>query len=288
VRIQYCTGFFEYLCHEIVHKSAFTLKSILKRFYKRLLYLGFDAKRFIEVMSPKKTSWYERDLQILKDQKGNDQTFSFGTPFPILTDKDDQGGVMKGHYFHQDLFIARKIYEAGPQKHVDIGSRTDGFIAHVASFRTIELLDIRPIESHVKNITFRQANLMELPEDLINSTDSISSLHAIEHFGLGRYGDPIDYWGYKKALKNITAMLKQGGTFYFSVPIGPQRIEFNAHRVFSIDYLIQLLSEDYAIASFSYVDDEGEFHEDFNLTDEMISSNCNCTYGCGIFILHKR
>lgn len=238
-------------------------------------------------MSPKKTSWYERDLQILQQQKGNDHTFSFGTPFPILTDKDDQGGVMKGHYFHQDLFIARKIHEAAPQKHVDIGSRTDGFIAHVASFRTIELLDIRPIESHVKNITFRQANLMELPEDLINSTDSISSLHAIEHFGLGRYGDPIDYWGYTKALQNITAMLKQGGTFYFSVPIGPQRIEFNAHRVFSIDYLMQLLSKDYVITSFSYVDDEGEFYEDITLNDTMISSNCNCTYGCGIFILRK-
>ncbi|NBO71838.1 MAG: DUF268 domain-containing protein [Bacteroidetes bacterium] len=195
---------------------------------------------------------------------------------------------MKGHYFHQDLFIARKIHEAAPQKHVDIGSRTDGFIAHVASFRTIELLDIRPIESNVKNITFRQANLMELPDDLINSTDSISSLHAIEHFGLGRYGDPIDYWGYKKALKNITAILKQGGTFYFSVPIGPQRIEFNAHRVFSIDYLMQLLNADYSIISFSYVDEEGDFYEDIILDDAMIASNCNCTYGCGIFILRKR
>ena len=264
------------------------MKSILKRLYKRLLYLGFDAKRFIEVMSPKKTSWYEHDLQILQQQKGNDHTFSFGTPFPILTDKEDQGGVMKGHYFHQDLLIARYIHGANPQKHVDIGSRTDGFIAHVASFRTIELLDIRPIESHVKNITFRQANLMELPEDLIDSTDSISSLHAIEHFGLGRYGDPIDYWGYKKALKNITAMLKQGGTFYFSVPIGPQRIEFNAHRVFSIAYLIQLLSEAYEISSFSYVDEQGDLHENIQLTQELIDTNCHCSYGCGIFVLKKR
>ncbi|MFM7339384.1 MAG: DUF268 domain-containing protein, partial [Bacteroidota bacterium] len=90
-----------------------------------------------------------------------------------------------------------------------------------------------------------------------------------------------------KALQNITAMLKQGGTFYFSVPIGPQRIEFNAHRVFSIDYLMQLLSKDYVITSFSYVDDEGEFYEDITLNDTMISSNCNCTYGCGIFILRK-
>jgi len=248
--------------------------SFARTIYKRLLYFGFDAKRFLEALSPKKSS--------------SDQTFSFGTPFPILTDKDDQGGVMKGHYFHQDLFIARKIHETSPEKHVDIGSRTDGFIAHVASYRHIELLDIRPIESSVRNISFRQANLMELPEDLLNYTDSISSLHAIEHFGLGRYGDPIDYWGYLKAIQNITMMLKQGGTFYFSIPIGPQRIEFNAHRVFSLAYLQNLLSGEFDISSFSYVDDAGEFHEDIHLTDEMIAQNCHCNYGCGIFILKKK
>jgi SAM-dependent methyltransferase len=252
------------------------------------LYFGFDGKRFLEALSPKKTSWYERDFTELKKQKGNDATFFIGTPFPIITDKDDQGGVMKGHYFHQDLFIARKIHEAKPVKHVDIGSRTDGFIAHVASYRQIELLDIRPIESSVKNISFRQANLMELPEDLLNYTDSISSLHAIEHFGLGRYGDPIDYWGYLKAIQNITMILKQSGTFYFSVPIGPQRIEFNAHRVFSLAYLQDLLNKHYMITSFSYVDDAGEFYEDIDLTDEMIANNCQCNYGCGIFILKKK
>jgi len=264
------------------------LKSLLKNIYKRLLYYGFDARRFLEALSPKKTSWYEQDFLELKKQKGSDDTFSFGTPFPILTDKDDQGGVMKGHYFHQDLFIARKIHEAKPEKHVDIGSRTDGFIAHVASYRHIELLDIRPIESNVRNISFRQANLMELPEDLINSTDSISSLHAIEHFGLGRYGDPIDYWGYRKALKNITMMLKKGGTFYFSVPIGPQRIEFNAHRVFSISYLLSLFESDYSLTSFSYVNDAGDFFEEIALNDELINTNCKCMYGCGIFILNKK
>ena len=129
---------------------------------------------------------------------------------------------------------------------------------------------------------------MELPEDLLNYTDSISSLHAIEHFGLGRYGDPIDYWGYLKAIQNITMMLKQGGTFYFSVPIGPQRIEFNAHRVFSLSYLQNLLSGEFDISSFSYVNDAGEFHEDIHLTDEMIAQNCHCNYGCGIFILTKK
>jgi SAM-dependent methyltransferase len=205
-----------------------------------------------------------------------------------LTEKNDEGGTMSGHYFHQDLYIARLINMAKPKKHLDIGSRTDGFIAHVASYREIELIDIRTIKSKVKNIVFRQANLMELPSDLIDYCDSISSLHAIEHFGLGRYGDPIDYFGYLKAINNIAKILISGGKFYFSVPIGPQRIEFNAHRVFSVEYLISILSQNFIIKSFSYVDDKGDFFEDVELTKENIKSNFTCQCGCGIFTLIKK
>jgi hypothetical protein len=57
-------------------------------------------------------------------------------------------------------------------------------------------------------------------------------LHAIEHFGLGRYGDPIDVNGYKSGLKNMAALLQDDGIFYLSTPIGVNRVEFNANRVF--------------------------------------------------------
>lgn len=238
--------------------------------------------------SLKNPGWYYKDLKELKKQKGADTTFEFGRKFPILSEKFDEGGIMKGHYFHQDLYIARLIFEANPQKHLDIGSRTDGFIAHVAAYRKIELVDIRPIKSLVKNISITCANLMELPAGMVNYCDSISSLHAIEHFGLGRYGDPIDYFGYLKALKNIAKIVKTGGTFYFSVPIGPQRIEFNAHRVFSIKYLLDVLSENFSIKAFSYVNDEGDFFENVELTEKNILSNLGCTYGCGIFTCIKK
>jgi hypothetical protein len=82
---------------------------------------------------------------------------------------------------------------------------------------------------------------MKPDEKYKNYCDSISSLHAIEHFWLGRYGDRIDINGYIKGLNTIYWMLKKWGIFYFSVPIGPQRIEFNAHRVFSLKYLVELL-----------------------------------------------
>jgi SAM-dependent methyltransferase len=232
--------------------------------------------------------WYLQDLQLLLKQKQLDSTFPIGNRFPILHERTDEGGTMKGHYFHQDLYVARLIYEAKPQRHLDIGSRTDGFVAHVATYREIEIIDIRPIKSKVRNIVFRQADLMQLPQDLVGYCDSVSSLHAIEHFGLGRYGDPINYFGYLEALNNIYLILKPGGTFYFSVPIGTQRIEFNAHRVFSVKYLVDLFGEKYQLEAFSYVNDQGDFVENALMNDQNINSNFGCEYGCGIFTLRKK
>ena len=45
-----------------------------------------------------------------------------------VRDYNDNAGVVKGHYFHQDLYCARKIYRRRPVRHLDIGSRLDGFV----------------------------------------------------------------------------------------------------------------------------------------------------------------
>jgi SAM-dependent methyltransferase len=228
-----------------------------------------------------------RDRKMLKKQLKNQTDFRLGMSYPCLSDRFDSSGTIKGAYFHQDLLIAQRIYEAKPDRHLDVGSRIDGFIAHVAVFCKIEVIDIREQKSNVENIICRQADLMQLPEDLIESCDSISSLHAIEHFGLGRYTDPVDADGHIKAIHNIHRMLKTGGMFYFSVPLGPQRIEFNAHRIFSITYLLGIFDKKFQIDRFSYVDDQGDLHKHITLTDEMINNNCHCRYGCAIFELKK-
>src|SRR6266853_2706580 len=51
---------------------------------------------------------------------------------PCLHDWYEEGGTTKGEYFWQDLLVARMIFDAKPDRHVDIGSRVDGFVAHVA------------------------------------------------------------------------------------------------------------------------------------------------------------
>lgn len=229
-----------------------------------------------------------RELHELKKQaRLSTHRFPFTRMNPYPHEKKQQSGTAKGHYFHQDLLVAQRIFEHKPEKHVDVGSRVDGFVAHVAAFRDIEVLDIRPLDSHIHNMQFTQANLMNLPDGMLGYTDSLSCLHAIEHFGLGRYGDPIDFEGHLKGLNNLHTILKSGGTLYLSCPIGPQRIEFNAHRVFNVKYLLSLFEGKFKLRNFSYVDDRGDLHENTALITDMIDANFGCKYGCGIFELVK-
>lgn len=251
------------------------------------LIFGFYPRRIVR--SLKALSWYRADRKIFKKQafllKNN--YFPLSSNFPCLLDRDEEGGCASGHYFHQDLLVAQQVFNAVPQKHVDIGSRIDGLVAHIASFREVEVMDIRPMTSNLTNINYIQADCMADDLPFENYCDSVSSLHAIEHFGLGRYGDPIDVNGHEKGLNNIYKLLRSGGTFYFSVPMGGQRVEFNAHRVFGLTYLLDFFKDKYYIKSFSYVDDKGDLHKDVTLTDEMVKTNCGCNYGCCIFTLQK-
>ena len=118
--------------------------------------------------------------------------------------------------------------------------------------------------------------------------DSASSLSVVEHFGLGRYGDPIDINGAMKGMVNLHRLLKPGGTLYFSVPIGPLSIIFNAHRVFSLDYLLrEMFRGRFTIDEFSFVNDAGFLHENILLTDDVVRTNAGCSFGCGLFRLTK-
>ncbi|WP_395742599.1 DUF268 domain-containing protein [Prosthecobacter sp.] len=231
---------------------------------------------------------YFKELKLLRRQLAGATDFPITKNIPCLEDRYAEGGTARGHYFHQDLLVARRVFQNNPEKHLDIGSRIDGFVAHVASFRAIDVMDIRPLSNEIPNIHFVQADLMQpMDKALQGSYDSMSCLHALEHFGLGRYGDPIQHDGHLVGLKNMGALLKTGGKFYFSTPIGPQRIEFNAHRVFSVQYLLNQFKSHYVVDQFSYVDDRGSLHTNEELTAAGIGGNFGCKYGCGIFEMTK-
>jgi hypothetical protein len=105
---------------------------------------------------------------------------------------------------------------------------------------------------------------------------------------MGRYGDPLNYDGYLLGLNNLTKILKPKGKLYLSVPIGPQRMEYNAHRVFSVRTILDLVEGRFLLDDFSFVDDQGMLQTNADMSRLNIEQNFGCYYGCGIFELDKK
>jgi len=252
-------------------------KKILKPIIKFMYQIGFD---YTKILHLKNYFRYKKNRKEWISKGG-----TINRNYMILSDYEDEAGIAKGHYFHQDLLVANLIYEHKPRRHIDIGSRVDGFVAHVASFRELEVVDIRPLKkSEHHNIKFLQANLME--NQNFGNADSVSCLHAIEHFGLGRYSDPIDIDGHIKAITNLVNLVSKGGRLYVSFPIGQnEEVHFNAHRIFKVDTILSFKSikDNMQLIRFDYIDDKGDLHT--NSLIENVDKKVN--YGCGIYTFEK-
>jgi len=263
------------------------MKRTLRKIYGYANRLGFDP--LTGAANLRGVPNFVADLQAFKHANTEPELWPIGDLSPCLKDRFEQSGAASGHYFHQDLLVARRVHARSPEVHVDMGSRIDGFVAHVASFRPIEVFDIRTLTASIPNVRFKQCDITApLPADLVQSCDSLSCLHALEHFGLGRYGDPINPHGHRVALANLARVVKPGGWFYLSVPIGPQRIEFNAHRVFALGHLLDLVAPLFDVRAVSYVDDRGDLHENIDLGDPQLRDSFGCRYGCGIVEMVRR
>jgi len=205
----------------------------------------------------------------------------FNSLWPVLHEYQSSAGLAADYYFHQDLWAARKIYEARPRRHVDVGSRIDGFIAHLLVFMPVEYVDIRPLPP-VRNLTVVQADATRLDMFADNSLPSLSSLNVAEHFGLGRYSDPIDPAACFTFMSALARTLAPEGRLYFAAPVGRERVEFNAHRVFSLETVLAQF-RGLRLVSFSYVDDAGHLHEEV----EPASFPQDSEFACGLFEFTK-
>lgn len=251
---------------------------------------GFDRRKALE--RARGLRWVSVDRDEYNRQRlasGRPDEFPPGVAREIFRDRSDPAGIASGHYFHQDLLVAREIFVREPRRHIDVGSRLDGFVAHVATFRDIEVLDLRPLSPSVPGITFFQHDVMALDASFRGVADSVSCLHALEHFGLGRYGDAVDYDGWRKGLDGLAEMLEPGGTLYLGVPTGePQRVEFNAHRVFSLPFLRAVLEARFDVERLDFVTDAGDLVTGVDPYGSAADRSFGVTYGCSIWILRKR
>jgi len=184
------------------------------------------------------------------------------------------------HYFYQDIWAFTKIHNSKVKLHVDVGSKAD-FVGFLTSITQVEFVDIRPLDApYLKNFKNVNGNILDMPYD-DHSLQSISCLHVAEHIGLGRYGDPLDPLGTKKAAAELTRCLAKGGNLYFSLPVGKNRLCFNAHRIHSPKQILEYFSG-LKLIEFSVYNDKKQFIEN---TD--IASVENARFACGMFWFTK-
>ncbi|MBK9308894.1 MAG: DUF268 domain-containing protein [Nitrospira sp.] len=202
------------------------------------------------------------------------QQISFRDSYPCLADRVVDT-PFDPHYFFQAAWLARRLQGLYPTFHVDVGSSVMMINVLSAAVKTV-FVDYRPLRVSLSNLTSLAGDIVRLPF-VDNSVASLSSLHVIEHVGLGRYGDPLNPDGSQLAASELQRVLKPGGRLFLSVPVGRERVCFNAHRVFSTKTVRDCFDE-LQLMSFSLVNDAGQFTED--VSPETVA---NIEYGCGLF-----
>lgn len=179
------------------------------------------------------------------------------------------------HYFYQGAWLAKKLAQFGTAQHVDVGSSVLT-VSVLSAFAETVFVDYRPLNASLSGLTSLAGDILSLPF-ADNSIGSLSCLHVIEHIGLGRYGDPIDPEGSLKGAGELQRVVSSGGKLFLSLPIGRERICFNAHRVYA-PASIPAMFPRMRLVEFSYVDDSGQFRE-----GQSVSAVGQLEYGCGMF-----
>jgi SAM-dependent methyltransferase len=262
----------EYLIEKNIYKFALVLKKLLPLgFYiilkKIYFYINFikDYNKFKKLndkfSEPMYLSWHDRSPQLLDKTK--------------VTQFD-------AHYVYHPAWAARILSEIKPTKHIDIAS-TLSFSTIVSAFINVDFYDYRPALINLSNFYSKKGDLLNLPFKT-NSIESISCMHVIEHIGLGRYGDDIDPNGDRKAINELKRVLAVNGNLLFVVPIGKQRIVFNAHRVYTASQILDYF-KDFKLMDFSLLPDDYENRGMIKFPD--ISFADSQFYACGCFWFRK-
>lgn len=91
-------------------------------------------------------------------------------------------------------------------------------------------VDARRQQRDTTGFTVLEGSAMDSNLFEADSFDRIVMLGALEHFGLGFYGDPVDEYGDAKTMANVARWLRRCGLVYFDVPCQPTyRITENRH-----------------------------------------------------------
>lgn len=235
--------------------------------------LGLRSVRALSVAP--QTARYLRDRRSYRQHAGAEK-LRWRDSFPKLGDRL-MASPYDAHYLPQDTWAAQRIAELAPEMHVDVGSRVE-LPCFLTTISDVTFVDIRPLEAEIERLESIAGSVLDMPF-ADRSLKSLSCLHVAEHIGLGRYGDPLDPHGTRRAMAELQRVLAPGGQLFFSLPVGRPRVCFNAHRIHDPRDIREAFSE-LELLEFAGVDDDGHFRRHRAL-DELVGQ----AYACGMYHL---
>lgn len=250
-------------------------KQIIHHFYWYWVDPIFSLKKMVNSISLYKiylSQWNEYNrLQNVEDLR-------FLDSYPMIFDRTTMT-PFDAHYFYQGVWATQRIIQNCPKEHLDIGS-DNRFVGLLTTHLPVFFLDLRPLNISLPSFFSIAGDVLRLPISS-NSVNSISSLHVLEHIGLGRYGDSLNPNGTIKACQELSRILSPAGNLFISFPVGIQRTSFNAHRIYD-PLSIYDLFPNLKLVEFSAVDDKGKLH--INTSPELLKS---ANHACGLYWLTK-
>ena len=146
----------------------------------------------------------------------------------------DAGAHPEGYADFECRFAAFHLQRANPSTVLDVGSYRH-FVVGISAGYAVTSLDVRPRSHALATETVLTGDARAIPA-ADAAFDAVVSLSSIEHFGLGRYGDPLDLDGDRLAAAEMARVLRPGGLLVLTTTLTRARpaIAFNAHRLYDL------------------------------------------------------
>jgi hypothetical protein len=210
-------------------------------------------------------------------------TLSDDETMPMLNE-DTRETSFERHYTYHPAWACRVLKRIGPSVHYDFASSLN-FVVMASAWVPIIFCDYRPAAVQLEGLTTRREDLCRL-SFADNSLESVSCMHVLEHVGLGRYGDHLDYDGDLKAIAELTRVVRPGGHLLIVLPLGrTARIQFNAHRIYTWSSVLGLFQERFDLVESALIPDQTNLGLVYSPDESLL----NMQYlACGCFWFRKK
>lgn len=221
----------------------------------------------------------------------------FKRNFPVHYNRNTSLSINR-HYWIQDIWALKKIEtlidenNSKGYKHLDIGSRVEGFLLGCLGKQNVDVYfgDInyptvlgKIQESYTPK--YFNCDLQNLKKGQLKEFKCVTSLHVIEHLGLGKYGDSIDYRGHLRVFEDMFLALGSNSRFITSTPISSTPgIIFDAGRHCNPEQILKVIHDTgWEIMEAIFIDDGWETHK-ISLDGKL---PFKIDYGCLLLDLKK-